>query len=315
MVEDNTGGLLIFDLPGNPIVGHSVRIHDNTIRRNNRRNFAASGTIVSQIPAGTGTFALASRRVEIDNNTYQQNDTLDIAILSGLVVAESPDAWNILHGDRVGSLAGLKIPFDETRVQNFASQQILIHDNSHSGSGTAPDVEDPGARPIGALLALLYRPPGGTAMDVDDVIYDGIGELVVPGDAAMNTNNNHLCIQNEGDATYATLELPALQATLDGGGFPTIADIYRPAAPFAPFDCDALDAGPLPSVELGLFEDDSADFPRRSCADFTGTCMEFAAGQEDAFPGRYRVEDTGGKAPLDKHANNHQVHPSRRVTR
>ncbi|HET7499993.1 MAG TPA: parallel beta-helix domain-containing protein, partial [Kofleriaceae bacterium] len=61
--EDNTGGIVVFDLPGNPIVGRDVRLRDNTIQNNNRPNFAAGGT-VANIPAGTGTFAMASRRVE-----------------------------------------------------------------------------------------------------------------------------------------------------------------------------------------------------------------------------------------------------------
>lgn len=43
--EDNTGGIVVFDLPGNPIVGRDVRLRDNTIVRNNRRNFAPGGTV------------------------------------------------------------------------------------------------------------------------------------------------------------------------------------------------------------------------------------------------------------------------------
>lgn len=74
LVEDNTGGLVIFDLPGNPIVGHDVYVHDNIVRNNNRDCFAPGGTVAA-IPAGTGTFAMASRRVEIANNTHENNSS------------------------------------------------------------------------------------------------------------------------------------------------------------------------------------------------------------------------------------------------
>ena len=76
-VHDNTGGLVIFDLPGNPIVGRDIRVRDNHVHDNNGVNFAPGGTVAA-IPVGTGTFAMASRRVEILNNTYERNDTVDI---------------------------------------------------------------------------------------------------------------------------------------------------------------------------------------------------------------------------------------------
>lgn len=300
-VEDNTAGLAVFDLPGNPIIGHNVRIHHNTIVRNNRRNFAVGGTTVAQVPAGTGTFAMASRRLEIDNNTFQQNDTVDIAVLSGAIIDPDPSVWEISHADRVGSLASIYVPFSSTGVINQALREVAIHDNTFSGSGTSPDVSDPGARPLGTLLDLLYRPPGGTATPVDNVLYDGIGEMVVPGTAAAgNTNNNHICVYGAGDATYATLDLPRLTAMLDNNMIPTLADLYRPAMGTAPFDCTALSAGPVPPVELPFFEDDDAAFPRRSCADVTGACYEFAAGEENGFLDRINTLSDGDTVILGR---------------
>lgn len=83
-VEDNTGGLVIFDLTGNPIPGRDIWMHDNVIINNNRENFAPNG-IVGAIPPGTGTFAMASRRVQITDNTYENNGTVDIAFIDGIV--------------------------------------------------------------------------------------------------------------------------------------------------------------------------------------------------------------------------------------
>lgn len=245
-VENNSGGLLVFDLPGNPVIGRDVLIRNNIIRQNNRANFAPSGTTVSNIPAGTGTFALASRRVEIRNNTYENNYTTDIAILSGLAIRSSTAAWAIPVADARGTLTDLNLITDGTNYLNFRSDEIYIHDNTHSGTGTRPDDSDQTARPLGVLLAILYF---GT--EVDELLYDGIGEVVDPLTAANNTNNNHLCVENKSDGTAITvLDLPKLEQMAGMGDLPTLEDVYRPAAPYAPFDCTGFTAGPIAPVVL-----------------------------------------------------------------
>ena len=93
-VHDNTGGLVIFDLPGNPIVGRDIRVRDNHVHDNNGTNFAPGGTVAA-IPVGTGTFAMASRRVEIKNNNYERNNTVDIAIVSGLIIEKDMSKWTL----------------------------------------------------------------------------------------------------------------------------------------------------------------------------------------------------------------------------
>ncbi len=252
LAEDNTGGLLVFDLPGNPIVGRDIKIHDNIVRENNRPNFAASGTTVSAIPAGTGTFALASRRVEITDNTYENNNTMDIAMISGLAVSSSTGAWAIPLDQVVGSTAGLGLLTNETAVFNFRTEEIWIHGNTHSGSGTSPDGLDPVAREIGALISFLYTFPTDER-PVDTYLYDGIGETVVPGTtAAGNTNNNHICVGSNTGATFAVLDLPKLADMLQGtpSVFPTTADIFRPGPPFTPFDCSGFTNGPIADLVL-----------------------------------------------------------------
>jgi len=238
--EDNTGGLVVFDLPGNPIVGHDVYIHDNTIRANNRANFAPGGT-VARVPAGTGTFAMASRRVEIANNTYENNDTGDIAILSGLVVESDESAWAHAEEDLVGDPGVLTYDTDgDGNVTNFRTHDIWIHDNSHSGSGTNPDTSDIEVREFGFLLAVLF---GSTP--VDNVIYDGIGESAFdPDSAAGNSNDNHICVATS-EESFINVDAANLAAV------PQLEDTYRPPPPFTPFDCDSLTGGAiqLPSMD------------------------------------------------------------------
>src|SRR5215813_219219 len=68
-VTGNTGGILVFDLPGlQQLGGHNVRVFNNTIRDNNTANFGIGGT-VSLVPAGTGVVVMANQNVEIFGNT------------------------------------------------------------------------------------------------------------------------------------------------------------------------------------------------------------------------------------------------------
>lgn len=235
IVTDNTGGLVVFDLPGNPVVGRDVYIHDNVVTDNNRANFAPGGT-VSQIPAGTGTFAMASRRVEITNNTYANNNTVDIALISGLVIDSSPEKWAIPTGDLIGSVDGLMLDEAEGVVMNFRSSEIWVHDNSHSGSGTEPDGGSLEDRELGFLLDIAY-----SNLDaVDNVLYDTIGESAFdPESAEGNSNDNRMCIGAEA-GTFASMNL-------ESAGISTRAEtsFYRPEAPFAPFDCEGFEGGEI----------------------------------------------------------------------
>jgi parallel beta-helix repeat protein len=237
LVEDNTGGLVVFDLPGNPIVGRDVFIHDNIVRNNNRQNFAPGG-VVAQIPAGTGTFAMASRRVDISGNTYENNNTVDIAVISGLVVQGDPMRWAILPDQVIGDIEGLQVDAGpEGEVLNFRSSEIWVHGNAHSGSGTRPDNSSVSDRPLGFLIAVTY---GGTP--VDTVIYDTISESSFDKDNAEgNSNDNHVCVGADPGVTFASLNLPELaEATI-----PNKNMTFRPPPPFAPFDCDGFRGGPV----------------------------------------------------------------------
>jgi parallel beta-helix repeat protein len=249
LVTDNSGGLLIFDLPGNPVVGRDVWIHDNNIVANNRPNFAVSGTTVSQIPYGTGTFALASRRVEISNNTFANNNTTDIAVLSGLAIASSTAAWAIPLDMVEGSTVGLALPGGGGVIFTFYTSEIWVHDNLHSGSGGSPDSGNQAARPLGTLLGVTYFGGGGLG-PVDNLLYDGIGEVVDPS-TDSSTNINHICFEDEMDGTLGVLDLPNLAAIAQGGTrLPTTDDITQLADPYTPFDCTGFSFGPIPAITL-----------------------------------------------------------------
>ncbi|HSS00871.1 MAG TPA: parallel beta-helix domain-containing protein [Kofleriaceae bacterium] len=236
--EDNTGGIVVFDLPGNPIIGRDVRLRDNTIRNNNHVNFGTPGTTVASIPVGTGTFAMASRRVEITGNTYENNDTGDIALISGLAIEQDVTKWVLPTATLAGTYADLGLlSAAPGTVMNFRSENILVANNHHTGSGQHPDPRDP--LQLGLLLLLSYG-----NKPVDSVLYDAIGEQSFHStDAAMNSNTNHMCVGGNTGGTFASMALDKQSATA------TVA-FFRPAAPFKPFDCTMLAGGPVAPVVL-----------------------------------------------------------------
>lgn len=230
--ENNTAGIVVFDLPGNPVVGRDVRIRDNQIIDNNHTNFAPGGT-VAMIPPGTGTFALASRRVEIFNNVYRNNYTASIAILNGLVV-DPRDSWALETSAIIGDIDDLDLPTgDEGIVYNYESTEIYIHDNDIENDGTA----EINPQEFGLLMGVLY----GGEPEVDHVIYDGVGETVDAETPANTSNVNHICVDQ---ASMVVLGLG-----LEGGEltFPeSLGDVARFSAPdLAPFDCSSFTGGPL----------------------------------------------------------------------
>ena len=58
---NNTGGILVFNLPGLPVKdGRKTRVYSNHIHDNNTDNFAPKGNIVATVPTGTGFMVLAN---------------------------------------------------------------------------------------------------------------------------------------------------------------------------------------------------------------------------------------------------------------
>ena len=74
MVYDNTGGILAFITPGLPIkTCGDVIIRNNFVVDNNHENFAIPGSLVSNIPSGTGILIMACDDVVVENNIITGN--------------------------------------------------------------------------------------------------------------------------------------------------------------------------------------------------------------------------------------------------
>lgn len=141
----NTGGILVFDLPGPPIQGgEATRVYDNIIVENNEPNFAPEGNIVGLVPTGTGLMIMANDDIEAFGNTISGNKSAGVVIVSYYIT------------DRGVS----KETYDPV------PEKIYIHDNEITNNGNEPDGL------ASAIAGIVFDGAGATV----DVFYDSAGD-------------------------------------------------------------------------------------------------------------------------------------------
>jgi parallel beta-helix repeat protein len=131
----NTGGILVFDLPGlQQQGGHSIRVFENVINDNNTPNFAPAGNIVAGVPTGTGVLIMANRNVHVFENQIADNGTVNVLI------------------------SAYRESFQDANYNPLA-RDIVIRDNAFGNTGYAP---------AGDLAALSQL-----GVPIPDVMWDG----------------------------------------------------------------------------------------------------------------------------------------------
>ena len=171
VATNNTGGILVFDLPSLPQQGgHHVRVFNNKSVGNNTDNFAPEGNIVGEVPRGTGIIIQANSDVEIFNNIIGDNDTVNIAVVT--YGSDTDDKEYYPH-----------------------PKSIQIHGNEFGPTGYNPDTSK------GELAQILFDLSGG---DMPDIFWDGLVPLsqLVFG----QPDNEKMIISNNGDATILALD-------------------------------------------------------------------------------------------------------------
>ncbi len=108
LVEDNiatrnTGGLLVFDLPGLPVMnGGDVILRKNVVKDNDTPNFAPPGNIVASVRRGTGILVMANDGVLIEDNAMEGNATAHVMVIAYTQPFEdpryNPHARNVIVG-------------------------------------------------------------------------------------------------------------------------------------------------------------------------------------------------------------------------
>jgi len=142
---ENTGGILVFNMPDLPQPGHSTRVYQNTVVGNNTDNFGAEGTPVASVPAGSGIVINSNDKVEIFDNDIADNDTANIIISSYYATG--------FQGTR--EMAAKYDPYPET---------IYVYGNRFSGGGSSPDGLD-----LKALKVAMF----GLTGNFPDILWDG----------------------------------------------------------------------------------------------------------------------------------------------
>ena len=171
LATNNTGGILIFDLPGLPQQGgHHVRVFNNRSVGNNTDNFAPEGNIVGEVPRGTGIIVQANSDVEIFDNEIGDNDTVNIAVVT--------------YGNETD---------DQTYYPHPKS--IQIHGNEFGPTGYNPDTSK------GELAQILFDLSGG---NMPDIFWDGLVPLsqIIFG----QPQDEKMIITNNGDGSLLAIK-------------------------------------------------------------------------------------------------------------
>lgn len=171
-VHDNTGGILIFDLPGLTQSGHTTAVYDNRVVANNFRNFAPVGNIVASVPPGTGIMLLATRYVELSRNELQDNRTVGVAIASYDIIEAMVPPEEGTQMDENVALSRMDQSY------NSCPDEVYIHDNQFSNKYMFPSLQND----FGWLFLLKF--PFATP----DIVWDGI----ITGQGSVN-----LCVEQD----------------------------------------------------------------------------------------------------------------------
>lgn len=168
-VYNNTGGILVFDLPD--LIqkeGGYVRVFKNYVHDNNHVNFAPKGNTVGKVPQGTGVMVLATRHVEIFDNKIINNISAGTAVVSYYITEN---------------------PINDQSYKPFPSD-IYIHDNYYE----RPRVKATSKGRLGKMYKFKLR----FGRDVPHIIYDGIED-------AKNPNRN-ICIRNNKNESFVNID-------------------------------------------------------------------------------------------------------------
>jgi len=150
IATNNTGGILVFDMPGLPVKdGGRCRVYNNKVFANNTENFAPPGNTVADVPGGTGVMVMANKDVEIFENDIRDHRTANVLLTSWISTGK---------------------PANDPEYRPNA-EAVYIHGNTFGPCG-----DNPGGAG-GAVIAALTGKP------VPDVVWDGIVDekLLVDG--------------------------------------------------------------------------------------------------------------------------------------
>ena len=137
----NTGGILVFKLPGPPVqLSNDHDVHHNVSLSNNTENFGEPGSTVSLIPDGTGIFVISNDTTDFHHNIVRDNNSL---------------GFTLIDQEGINSLVGAPV-FDPTSVDQKAEDNH-IYMNVIDNNGGAPDNTGDNATPVGGNVVFFLE--------------------------------------------------------------------------------------------------------------------------------------------------------------
>ncbi|TVR01036.1 MAG: hypothetical protein EA398_10630 [Deltaproteobacteria bacterium] len=177
---NNTLGFLVHDLPNLATTnGLDTRVYRNAVIANNFQNFANDFDLAFNVPSGTGMIVLARDNVEIFDNVFEDNRSVNFAAVNYLLL--NPD-------------------FDMGSNPDFDvyPRRIHLYDNTFSGGGDNPDI----GRDLGFFLAAIrLQQPAGLDR-IPDIVFDNIAPADSTGD-----NPLQFCIGDDYDGHVLNLNM------------------------------------------------------------------------------------------------------------
>ncbi|MEY3854561.1 MAG: hypothetical protein RIS68_575, partial [Bacteroidota bacterium] len=173
----NTGGILVFDLPG--LIqkkGGFVKVHHNIVKENNLSNFAPKGNIVGNVPKGTGMMVLATSHVDIYENQILNHATLGVGVISYF-------------------MTGLK---NKDKEYDPYPTDIQIHNNTF---------ERKDARvPMEGRFGQMYRIKLKFGKQVPHIIFDGILDETKVGKDGKYLPEFAICVRENNGQSSAIID-------------------------------------------------------------------------------------------------------------
>ncbi|HRH56099.1 MAG TPA: parallel beta-helix domain-containing protein [Chitinophagales bacterium] len=171
--ENNSGGILVFDLPKLfQANGRNAKVWDNECIENNFQNFGKPGSIVASIPPGSGMIIMATDSVDVFNNRIINNKTIGIATVSYYMTGKQ------LNDSTYGPYC----------------TSIFIHDNKFERKLAVPDL----STDLGKLLTATFK---GSL----DIFVDGSADPKIRDKNGQLPEGKKICIRNNGDVKFGNL--------------------------------------------------------------------------------------------------------------
>lgn len=314
IATNNTGGFLIFDLPGLAQYGEKNLVHGNRAFNNNFPNFAPAGNIVGNVPKGTGMLVLASDQLEIYDNEISDHDTLGLGIVNyGLIDPNEPDLRYdfypegiAVHGNRFRDNGGtIQLPSPQRgaasllplllKLKNGGRSAHIVWDggiDSANGCTEVPrdasgvPLNQPNPNETGRVESRTdergrpnYGPtdpgPNCNGARYNAWKFDAAGALKLPENGLCITDDN----QFSNTRLLTAFATPFVNARLTSSDPAVLArDLLRPATTsLAPHRC-TLPARPAPTLQLPFVPDLANGDRRPSDAEVLAACNGGAPG-------------------------------------